>query len=86
MLIDFHVVVPNEASANRLATVARDLGYRVSVFESPKCSLPWTCQCSTRMVPTYESVIAVQDELAEICKPFGGIPDGWGSFGNRPGG
>ena len=85
MLVDFQVAVPDEASANGLADVAQGLGYRVSVYGSPKCALPWTCECSTRMPATYESVLVVQTELAEISKPFGGIPDGWGTFGNAPG-
>lgn len=34
------------------------------------------------MLATYEAVIAIQSELAEIANPFGGIPDGWGTFGN----
>jgi hypothetical protein len=36
------------------------------------------------MVATYESVLAIQAELAELSQPFGGIPDGWGTFGNGP--
>jgi regulator of RNase E activity RraB len=86
MFIDFQVAVPDKSSAEELAAVAQKLGYRVSVYDSPKCTLPWTCECSTRMVATYESVIAVQNELAEISEQFGGIPDGWGSFGNGPNG
>jgi len=85
MFVNFQVAVPDAASANALAAVARELGYRASVYDdSSECSLPWTCECSTRMLATYESVIAIQNELAEIAKPFGGIPDGWGTFGNGP--
>ena len=84
--IDFQVAVPDEVSAEALAAVARNLGYRVSVYDSPKCSLPWTCECSTRMLATYESVIAIQKELAELGEQFSGVIDGWGSFGNGPNG
>jgi regulator of RNase E activity RraB len=82
MLIDFQVAVPDEVSAKALAAVAGKLGYHVSVYDSPKCTPPWTCECSTRMLATYESVIAIQKELAEIGEQFGGFPDGWGTFGN----
>jgi regulator of RNase E activity RraB len=86
MFINFHVAVLNEASAKELAKLARKLGYRVRVYKSPECTQPWTCECSTRMVATYESVIAVQNELAEISRQFDGVPDGWGTFGNGPSG
>lgn len=82
MLIDFHVAVPDEASARGLGGVAAKLGYHVSVYDSAECTLPWTCQCSTRMLATYENVIAIQKELANIGQRFGAVPDGWGTFGN----
>src|SRR6516225_6211293 len=81
MFINFQVAVPDEASAEALAAVARKLGYRVTVYDSlesdgpecdsPECDLPWTCECSTRMLATYEGVIAIQKELAEISEQFG---------------
>ncbi len=84
MLIDFQVAMPDEASARELAGIALELGYRVDAYESPECSLPWTTECSTRMLATYAGVIAVQAELAELSRRYGGYPDGWGSFGNGP--
>lgn len=83
MLVDFQVAVPNERAARALADVARKLGYHVKTYASPGCSLPWTCECSTRMIATKDGVIAVQEELAGLAVPFGGHPDGWGSFGNE---
>ncbi len=68
MFIDFQIAIPDEASAKALANVAIKLGYRVSTYASLKCSLPWTCECSTRMLATYEGVIAVQEELAEMTR------------------
>ena len=82
MFVDFQVAVPDEESAKGLAEVAADLGYRVKIYDSAECKLPWTCERSTRMLATYQAVIAMQEELSEISKPFGGFPDGWGSFGN----
>ena len=84
MHFDFQVAVPDEGAAKALATVAGKLGYKVNVYPSPECSLPWTCECSTRMLATYDGVIAIQAELAELASPFGGHSDGWGSFGNKP--
>lgn len=84
MFINFHVAVPDESTANNLAAVAHKLGYRVAVYASPECTLPWTCECSTRMLATYDGVIATQNELADLTKQFSGQLDGWGTFGNGP--
>jgi regulator of RNase E activity RraB len=86
MYIDFHVAMPTEESANAMAKEVRRLGYRTSVYDSTKCRLPWTCQCSTRMLATYEGVLAIQAELEALSAPFGGFTDGWGTFGNGPNG
>jgi hypothetical protein len=82
MRIDFQVAVPSKEAANGLAEVCYKLGYRLRVYESPECSLPWTCECSTRMLATYPGIIAMQTELEVLAQRFGGHPDGWGSFGN----
>ncbi|MBL9134383.1 MAG: ribonuclease E inhibitor RraB [Verrucomicrobiales bacterium] len=60
MTIDFQVAVPDEAAANGLAEVVYKLGYRVKICASPECSLPWTCECSTRMLARYDGVIAMR--------------------------
>lgn len=82
MVINFHVAVPNEAQAMAMADEARRLGYHARIYASPECPLPWTCECSTRMVASSANVIATQAELAQLASRFGGYPDGWGSFGN----
>jgi hypothetical protein len=84
MFIDFRVAVPDEGNARALADVASALGYRTRVYESPESGMPWTCECSTRMLATFEGVVAIQIELAEISAEFGGYPDGWDTVGNGP--
>jgi len=91
MFIDFHVAMPGDDSAKSLADVARKLGHRAEIYDSAECRLPWTFQCSTRMLATYEGVLAVQAELARLIAPLiertlGWFPDGWGTFGNGPNG
>lgn len=83
LLINFQVAVPSQESADAFAKVVCKLGYKVSIYESPECALPWTCECSTRAIATYDALIAYQKELAVLATPFGGHPDGWGSFGNK---
>jgi hypothetical protein len=86
MFVDFQIAVPTEESALELAGDARKLGYHAEISNSPECKLPWTCECSTRMLATYEALIAVQKELAQLAAPYGGFPDRWGTFGNGPSG
>jgi hypothetical protein len=83
LTINFQVAVPDEAAATGLASLIYKLGYRVRIYASPECSLPWTCECSTRMLASYDGVIAIQAELARLAKPFRGHSDGWGGFGNN---
>jgi hypothetical protein len=80
--IDFQVAMPDEQSAQEFAEIVQKLGYRAEVYDSPECSLPWTCECTLTMLATYDRIVAVQAKLAELAKPLGGYPDGWGSFGN----
>jgi regulator of RNase E activity RraB len=83
MFIDFQMAIPNEEAATKLALAAKKLGYHAKTYASGKS---WTCECSTWMLATYEGVAAVQAELAAQGAPFGGFPDGWGTFGNEPNG
>ena len=85
MFINFHILVPSEETALALAAEAQKLGYRTHVYDGDGVAR-WTCECSTRMLATYEGVVAVQDELGEVSAPFGGRCDGWGTFGNGPNG
>lgn len=84
MCVNFHVAVPSKSAGDRLAEAARKLGYCARVYASRGCSLPWTCECSTRMLATPSGIAAFEAELSELALPLGGFPDGWGTFGNKP--
>lgn len=81
MLIDFAVWLPDELSARQFAAVAkqRDFEVLVSFDDDDAC---WTCYCTRTMRATYAEVRAVQEELDDLSRPFGGHSDGWGTFGN----
>lgn len=81
MVIDFSVAIPDETSGNHVASATRSAGYD-SYVSQDKDSGEWTCYCTKSMIATYVSVVSVQDELDKISHPFGGITDGWGTFGN----
>lgn len=90
MYVNFHVATPSREAAELVGRAASRLGYRVSIYiEEAKLNAtpdqrPWTCECSTRMVLSYPAVVAIQRELAELSRLHGGIPNGWGTFGNGP--
>jgi hypothetical protein len=86
MLIDFQISAHTESAANAIGELARKLCYHVKIYQYPEIDENWTCECSTRMLATYDGVLAVQRELAELSVELGGYPDGWGTFGNKPGG
>ena len=82
MEINFHVAVPTEDAGKLVAEEARARGYRAEVNDSPKCRLPWTCECTRVMVPTYAAVVAAENEVDELGRRSGGFADGFGSFGD----
>jgi hypothetical protein len=84
MDIDFQIAAPNEVTAERVGGEAAKLGYRISIYSSEHVADRWTCECTRSVVPTYDTVIAVQAELDAIARPLGAHPDGWGTFGNAP--
>ncbi|MFB3430248.1 MAG: ribonuclease E inhibitor RraB [Phycisphaerales bacterium] len=86
MRVDFQMLVPTPDHAERLVVRLRKLGYSAHVYEwqlaewEPGRDL--TCEAFVRTLATYDVVIAIQNELELVCEPFGGVIDGWGSFGN----
>ena len=82
MELDFQVAVPSESAGQRVAEEASRRGHRTDVYGSPRCKLPWTCECAVVMVPTYEAVLAVEKEVDGIGRRFGGFGDGFGCSGD----
>jgi regulator of RNase E activity RraB len=89
MDIDFALAVPDENTGREVAKAAEAAGYRTEVvfdegeeLEDEAATPSWTCYCTKTMLATYEGVIAAQRELELLSSPFGGYPDGWGTFGN----
>jgi len=81
MLIDFQVASPTKKTAKQIAESATKLGYRTS-FEPNEDNSDWTTICATRMMLSHPAVLAIQQELDTLAKPFDGHADGWGTFGN----
>jgi regulator of RNase E activity RraB len=83
MEIDFAMDIPDQEAGLAFAEIVRPLGYAAEVQKDDE-SNRWTCYCIITIVPAYETMISIQESLADLGRPFGAIPDGWGSFGNAP--
>lgn len=83
MEIDFAVDVPSEQAGKDFAKAIAHLPYQTSLYfdEEEKA---WTCYCSKTLIPSYEAILQVQEELTAAGAPFDAVPDGWGTYGNAP--
>ena len=79
--MDFFVAVPDETSGQIVASRARVLGFETSVEQDSETGA-WTCYCTKVLVPTYESVVAIESQLDSLASNVGGYVDGFGTFGN----
>ena len=82
MSIDFMIAAPDETAGLAIAKQASVLGFQTQVNQDSETGA-WTCYCAKTMIPLYETIIHIQDDLDELAKPFGGYSDGWGTLGNK---
>lgn len=81
MVIDFHVIVPDQEVGLEFAEAAKQAGYKTELSYD-KDDDEFTAWCSKLMLPEYQALIDAQVELAELALPFGSALDGWGTIGN----
>jgi hypothetical protein len=81
MVVEFPVVVRNEADAERVAILLEERGLEAEIWQTDVEDC-WDVVCSVEMIPTYDKIVKMQHDLTEWCKPHGGVCDSWGSFGN----
>ena len=91
LIIEFHVAVPDEASAKNAAAAMTKAGY-VSQIEydegepdfdpeaddAEEFGPSWTVYANVRMIPEYNEIMRIQAELDQFARPLGGKSDGWG--------
>ena len=83
--MDFHVSAPTEQAAKEVARLVAPRGFKPSVSQDEfpeEGERRWTCTCTTRLVPSYETVSRIERELDVLARPCGAFIDGFGSFGN----
>lgn len=81
MDIDFAVDIPDQRVGLEFASIVEAKGFRTNVSHDEELDR-WTCYCSRTMLPSYESIVSIQELLKELGEKFGARPDGWGTFGN----
>lgn len=79
--MDFFVAVPDAAAGAVVAARAAQLGFVTNV-EKDAASGKWTCYCTKRLVPTFDTVVAVERQLDALAHDVSGYADGFGTFGN----
>lgn len=81
LLMDFFVSVPDLATGQVVATRARDLGFTTEVVRDDDGDR-WTCNCSKFILPNFETVWAIEQQLDALGHDVGAYSDGFGTLGN----
>ena len=81
MEIDFFILIPSEELGLQFAKHIENLEFSTSVEQDDE-SKNWTCYCTKTMIPKYEDIILIENQLSRLAEPFHGVLDGFGSFGN----
>jgi hypothetical protein len=79
--MDFFVAVPDAAAGAVVAARAVSLGFATNVEQDVE-SGEWTCYCTLRLVPAFDAVVAIEEQLDALAHDVGGHADGFGTFGN----
>jgi hypothetical protein len=81
MKMDFFVWVPTQEAGAKVAERAEALGFMTRLEQNTE--LPeWTCYCTKTIVPSYATVVEMEEQLDAIGRECGGHAGGFGSFGN----
>jgi hypothetical protein len=84
MVIDFAIDVSSKAIAQACLAALEDAGFEGSLYQDDE-DQRWSVYCPIRMIPDYDAIVRTQKILGELLAGHGGVPDGWGTFGNAEG-
>ena len=90
--VEFMVHSPNEASSTKIVNAMNKAGYETEIDfdegeleegeeqtkENEEFWPSWTVYAQVKIVPEYNIIIRIQNELDKLAEPFGGKSDGWG--------
>jgi len=64
-----------QSMADHLAVKAPDITLSIHPDETPNV---WDLDCSVKMVPSYDGIVAQEAEFEQLAAKFKGYNDGWG--------
>jgi len=78
--VDFEFLFIDEQKARGFAEEAlASQGMAGKVLLDGKSGL-WQTTVTKQILPTHDGISAMERTLIRLAKPYGGKPDGWGSF------
>lgn len=94
LMLEFPIAAIDEEAAKAILTTVTALGYEAEVeFDDGEPEEPigesepeeaaepsWNVYVTRTMVPDYDEILRIQDELDELAEPLGGYSDGWGAI------
>ena len=82
MIVDFFLVIPDKKTGETLGPIINAEGFTSEIQYNRQDDV-WSLKCSRRMLLTSNGLAKIQLSLGDIAKPYGGKPNGWGTFGNK---
>lgn len=95
LTIEFAIAAPDESSANSIAIALSATGYEPEIAydegepdedgeidpeDEEEFGPSWSVYVSIEMVPTYDDIVRIQEELDALAQQHGGNADGWGAM------
>jgi regulator of RNase E activity RraB len=77
--IDFYFVVPSREAAEAVSNVVQQRGFTAELRKEEEGS-EWTVTCPVGVIPKYETISRIEQDLEAIAESYGGYSDGWGAF------
>lgn len=75
--VDFFIAVPDKKSGEAVLIALKNDGFNCELAQDDETK-EWTCFCFIKMLLNHEDIIAIQERLDTLSKPYEGYSDGWG--------
>jgi len=76
--IEFYVYFPAKSAAKKARTLIRKKGFHVELLTDSSAKR-WICLSILEMLPRYETIRRVREQLDRLAKPLKGTCEGWGT-------
>ncbi|NOS76085.1 MAG: ribonuclease E inhibitor RraB [Methyloglobulus sp.] len=81
LTIDFFVAMPSEIACKHFCEIDELADFNI-MFEKDEETSGWTCYCTKTLIPDYDQIVSIENQLDSIAKKYDGYADGFGSYGN----